>query len=272
MSATTANSNTNITNNLICKSINDDYEWIQYNKELRIIRSIKDDMYQMQSIINVCDSNKQATRWVNSEDRTKLFNEIATMQNCTLEKVIQNRTNLPNGLRGYYINRYLVNHVAIWASETYAVHILKLLDDIASREREELAKTIAAKDDVIAEQAQNIESQRPRMVPSNKENCYKYLIWKEPSPDSEHVILHLVRRHKNNFRQVNKHFKNTDENWFYRENLPIAMTPNEDIKALVKKIFPGSDYKMNGSIININEKHLSKLHEEISKYFDEFQF
>ena len=156
MSATTANSNTNITNNLICKSINDDYEWIQYNKELRIIRSIKDDMYQMQSIINVCDSNKQATRWVNSEDRTKLFNEIATMQNCTLEKVIQNRTNLPNGLRGYYINRYLVNHVAIWASETYAVHILKLLDDIASREREELAKTIAAKDDVIAEQAQNI--------------------------------------------------------------------------------------------------------------------
>lgn len=275
MSATTVNTNAN-TSNLVYERINDDYEWIQYNKELRIIRSIKDDMYQMQSIINACNSNKQAYHWFENQMSKDSINEFELEKSFLgiprYAKPYENRKNLPNNLKGYYVHRLLVNTVAMWASPSYHLRICKLLDDIASRERDELAKTIAAKDDVIAEQAQNIESQRPRMVPSNKENCYKYLIWKEPSPDSEHVILHLVRRHKNNFRQVNKHFNNKDENWFYRENLPIAMTPNEDIKSLVKKIFPGSDYKMNGSIINIIEKHLSKLHEEISKYFDEFQF
>ncbi|KAK8836767.1 hypothetical protein M9Y10_037289 [Tritrichomonas musculus] len=155
MSATTANTNNN-NNKLIYERINDDYEWIQYNKQLRIIRSIKDNMYQMQSIINACGSNKQATRWVNSENRSAIFNEISKVHNCTLDEIIQNRSNLSIQLRGYYVHRLLVNHVAIWASETYAVHILKLLDDIASRERDELTKTIAAKDDVIAEQAQNI--------------------------------------------------------------------------------------------------------------------
>ncbi|KAK8857442.1 hypothetical protein M9Y10_015847 [Tritrichomonas musculus] len=227
--------NTNTNTKLIYEPINDEYEWIQYNKELRVIHSIKDDMYQMQSIIDALDSNKQAYHYFENQS-TKDFLDEFELQKSFLEipreaKPYENRKNLPNGLRGYYVHRYLVNDVAVWASRKYHLRICKLLDDIASREREELTKTIAAKDDVIAEQAQNIESQRPRM-----------------------------------------HFKNTDENWFYRENLPIAMTPNEDIKSLVKKIFPGSDYKMNGSMININEKHLSKLHEEISKYFDEFQF
>ena len=41
-------------------------------------------------------------------------------------------------------------------------------------------------------------------------NNYKFLIWQE-SIDDEHMKLHLVRRHKNNFRQVHKHFKNNDE-------------------------------------------------------------
>ena len=279
MSAINANTNTK----LIYEPINDDYEWIQYNKELRVIHSIKDDMYQMQSIINALDSNKQAYHYFENQS-TKDFLDEFELEKPILgipreAKSYENRMNLKPGLKGYYVHRYLVNDVAMWANRKYHLRICKLLDDIASREREELTKTIAAKDDVIQEQAQNIavkddviESQRPRMVPSNKENSYKYLIWKEPSPYPDHVILHLVRRHKNNFRQVNKHFNNKDENWFYRENLPIAMTPNEDIKSLVKKIFPGSDYKMNGSIININEKHLSKLHDEITKYFDEFQY
>ncbi|KAK8857476.1 hypothetical protein M9Y10_015881 [Tritrichomonas musculus] len=281
MKTSTINTNTNT--KLIYERINDDYEWIQYNKELRVIRSIKDDMYQMQSIIDALDSNKQVYHYFENQSTKDILDEFE-LEKSFLEipreaKPYENRMNLPNGLRGYYVHRYLVNDVARWANRKYHLRICKLLDDIASREREELAKTIAAKDDVITEQSHNIavkddviESQRPRMVPSNKENSYKYLIWKESTPDSEHVILHLVRRNKSNFRQVNKHFKNTDENWFYRENLPIAMTPNEDIKSLVKKIFPGSDYKMNGSMININKKHLSKLHEEISKYFDEFQF
>ena len=35
------------TPNAIIEKINDDYEWIQYNEKLRLIHSIKDDMYSI---------------------------------------------------------------------------------------------------------------------------------------------------------------------------------------------------------------------------------
>ncbi|KAK8858130.1 hypothetical protein M9Y10_013230 [Tritrichomonas musculus] len=156
MSAINANTN----NKLIYEPFNDDYEWIQYNKELRVIHSIKDDMYQTQSIINALGSNKLAKHWFETQMSKDVINEFDA-QKSFLEipreaKPYEKRKNLPNGLRGYYVHRYLVNDVAIWASPSYHLKICKLLDDIASREREELTKTIAEKDEVIAEQAQNI--------------------------------------------------------------------------------------------------------------------
>lgn len=250
---------------LVYEPINDDYEWIQYNKQLRIIHSVKDDMYQIQSIINACESTKQATRWVNSESKSEIFDEIAKVQNCTHNEIVQNRRNLAPGLKGYYVHRLLVNYVAMWASPKYAVHIFKLLDEIASDERNKLVQT-------INEQHQTIIEQQPRLVPKKKENSYKYLIWKEDQPDDpDMILLHLVKRNSRNFRQVSKHFNNKDERWFYRDNLPIAMTPNEDIKDLVRRTLPGSEYDIDGSTILTYKEHLPILYESITKYFNEFQ-
>ena len=256
-------------NKLIYEPINDDYEWIQYNKQLRIIHSIKDDMYQMQSIINTCDSLKQARHWFDNQSTKELLNEFELEKSSGRilpeEKLFENRKNLAPGLKGYYVHRLLVNAVAMWASPRYSIRIFKLLDEIAKNERKELEQTIMQKE-------QTINQQRPRMVPAKKDKCYKYLIWKEEQPnDPDMILLHLVKRHINNFRQVSKHYKNKDENWFYRENLPIAMTPNEDIKELVKQSFPGSEYDIDGSTILIYKEHLPKLHDLFDKYFDEFQ-
>ena len=44
----------NTTTFIVQEAINEEYEWIQYNKQLRLIRSVKDDMYQMQSILTAC--------------------------------------------------------------------------------------------------------------------------------------------------------------------------------------------------------------------------
>ena len=263
-----ANNNNANNNKLVYESINDDYEWIQYNKQLRIIHSIKDDMYQMQSIIKACNSTKQAYHWFENDTTIELLNEFEleklTLGIPRLVKSHENRKNLKPGLRGYYVHRLLVNAVAMWASPRYAIRIYKLLDEIASNERNELIK-------VIDDKERTIEHQRPRLVPQTKERSYKYLIWKEDDDESDTVILHLVKRNKANFRQVSKHYKNTDERWFYRDNLPIAMTPNEDIKALIKSYFPGSEYRIVGSTISINKQHLPELHDIISEYFDEFQ-
>ena len=41
---------------IVSEQINEDYEWIQYNSKLRIIHSIKDDYFQMQSILTACNA------------------------------------------------------------------------------------------------------------------------------------------------------------------------------------------------------------------------
>ncbi|KAI5491334.1 KilA, N-terminal/APSES-type HTH, DNA-binding family [Trichomonas vaginalis G3] len=52
----------NTTTAIVHEAINEEYEYIQYNKQLRLIRSVKDDMYQMQSIMNALRSTKQQTK------------------------------------------------------------------------------------------------------------------------------------------------------------------------------------------------------------------
>ena len=240
------------------QAINNDYEYIQYNQHLRIIHSKQDDMYQMQSIITACHSKKQPTRWFNLHESNEILNELAGMQNCTPEELYQNRPNLQSGLQGYYVHRLLVNHIAIWSSPKNALYIMKLLDSHFEHERQQLTETI--------------NEQRPRMVPVNREHDYKYLIWKETIPnDNDNIILHLVRRHKSNFRQIINHYRNEEERWYFKDNLPIAMSPNKDIKNIVKRTFGADDYDINMCTIRIQTRHLEQLHTLIDEYFNQFQ-
>ena len=253
MSSNTTNTATNT--NATTQPINNDYEYIQYNQHLRIIHSKQDDMYQMQSIITACHSKKQPTRWFNLHESNEILNELAGMQNCTPEELYQNRPNLQSGLQGFYVHRLLVNHIAIWSSPKYALYIMKLLDSHFEQERQQLTETI--------------NEQRPRMVPSNKEYNYKYLIWKETN-DAENTILHLVRRNKRTFRAVSTH-NNDNERFYFKNDLPIAMSPNEDIKDIVKNNFPRNDYTINGCNIIIKNERLEQLHALIDEYFNQFQ-
>ena len=63
---------------------------------------------------------------------------------------------------------------------------MKLLDSTFERERQGLIEEIRQK--------------QPRLVPSNKEHNYRYLIYKETIDDA-FTLLHLVRRNKKTFRR-----------------------------------------------------------------------
>ena len=252
MSAPTTNTATNT--NATTEAINDNYEYIQYNNQLRIIHSKQDDMYQMQSIITACKSKKQGKHWFDNKT-TQEFLENASGRIPTDEKLYENRPNLSIDLRGFYIHRLLVNHVAMWSSPKYAWDIMKLLDSHFERERQGLIEEIRQK--------------KPRLVPDNKSHSYKYLIYKEPI-DGEYTLLHLVRRNKKTFRAVSRH-NNDDERFIFKDNLPIAMSPNEDIKEIVKNNFPRNDYGINGCSITIRTDRLERLHELVEEYFNTFQ-
>ena len=267
------NAQTNTDMSVVTTPINDDYEWVQYNERLRIVHSIKDDMYQMQSIISACNSHKLCADWFRNQSTKELLesaknatmgipllektHENGSMGIPIVEKIYENRPNLPNELRGYYIHRLLVNHVAMWASPTYAWYIMKLLDDIFQKQREQLNN--------------KIEEMKPRQVPQSKQRSYKYMIWKEDiEGDDSHVKLHLVKRNTKTFYDMGQIYK-SDKNWFFRDNLPIAMTPNEDIKKIIKQNFTGREATVKASTVMINKDCLDRLHDLVNNYFDNFQ-
>ena len=237
------------------EQINDDYEFIQYNAHLRIIHSIKDDMYQAQSIIIACKSNKQAYRWKQLVETKEIIDELCEQQNCCPDDLIQNRPNieLPQ-LQGTYIHRLLVNDFACWASRKYAIYIAKLLDSQFKRERKQ--------------QQQQIDELKPRAVPDNNKNDYRYLIFKEDINKEGIIRLHLVRRHKSTWRKVVNH-DNETERFYFKDDLPISMTPNLNIKKIIKSSFGTDDYKIvnSGNCVDIRIEHLPKLQDLIEQYF-----
>ena len=243
-------------NSVQVEPINADYEYLQYNEHLKIIHSIKDDMYQMQSIINACQSNKQAYRWKQLVETKEIIEELMEQQNCCPEDLLQNRTNIEQPqLQGYYVHRLLVNDVACWASRKYAIYIAKLLDNYFEQER--------------AKQQQIIEELKPRAVPEENKNDYRYLIYKEVINREGFIRLHLSRRHKSTFRKVINHYNNDEERYYFKDDLPVAMTPNLHIKTIIKKTFGSDDYKIanNGNAVDIKIEHLPRLYELIDKYF-----
>ncbi|EAX97345.1 hypothetical protein TVAG_293500 [Trichomonas vaginalis G3] len=271
----------NTTTVIVHEAINEEYEYIQYNKQLRLIRSVKDDMYQMQSILTACFApdtklpkdwfrNQSTIELLNEAQRDILFSENREEQRVGEKpqspKLYENREKLPNGLRGWYVHRLLVNNVAQWASARYSWYVCKLLDEIHRQEREEMENKLEAKD-------KNIQKRIPRSVPKGKEKNYKYMIYTEDmekEEDSDMVMLHLVRRNNKSFYDLAKIYK-SDRNWFYRENLPISMTPNEDVKQIVQDTLPQTHYDIKGCTILTFKEDLPLLKEKITEYFDNFK-
>ncbi|EAX65685.1 hypothetical protein TVAG_575170, partial [Trichomonas vaginalis G3] len=280
----------NTTTAIVHEAISEEYEWVQFNKQLRLIRSVKDDMYQMQSILTACFApdtkvpkdwfrNQSTIELLNEAQRDRLFSENREEQRVGEKpqspklyenreklrvgekpqspKLYENRENLPNGLRGWYVHRLLVNAVAMWASPRYAWYIYRLLDELHRQEREELENKLEAKD-------KNIQKRIPRSVPKGKEKNYKYMIYTEEmenEEDRDMVMLHLVRRNNKSFYDLAKIYK-SDRNWFYRENLPISMTPNEDVKQIVQDTLPQTHYDMKGLYILTFKEDLPLLKEK----------
>ena len=59
--------------------------------------------------------------------------------------------------------------------------------------------------------------------------------------------------------------------WFQRHDLPIAMTPNEDVKDIVRNTLPEGEYDIHGSTIVTLRTNLMTLYHAINQYFNEFQ-
>ena len=267
---------------LIRESINDEYEWLQYNSELRIIHSIKDDMFQAQSILNALGSKKQFRKWVENKQTKELlqgFNEyfangnflpLEKNVNTNETKIIDYRNKLPIEMRGIYIHRLLVNSVAMWAAPQYAIKIYKLLDYLYESERTMLQDQIEEKDAQIQTKVTQIECLKPRTVPEGKEKNYIYCIYTNKTDDVDVVKLNFVRRNK---KRIKVALKDVDPEQiiFYRECLPIAMSINEIIKSKICFFLRKDDYRFekHSGAMYVNADYLDEIREMFEEYFVE---
>ncbi|KAI5532588.1 KilA, N-terminal/APSES-type HTH, DNA-binding family [Trichomonas vaginalis G3] len=82
----------NTTTVIVHEAINEEYEWVRFNKQLRLIRSVKDDMYQMQSILTACfaPDNKKPQDWFRNQSTIELLNEAenSTTRNPVVAKTL----------------------------------------------------------------------------------------------------------------------------------------------------------------------------------------
>ena len=244
---------TNTSVSAVVEPIDDEYEFIQYNEKLRLIHSIKDDMYQAQSILAACNSKKQLRHWFDNKSTQELL-ESGSGRILPDQKLYEDRPNLPNDLKGMYVHRLLVNHIAMWASPSYAWDVMQLLDSLASQQRKQMDN--------------KIKDLTTRAVPKDHQNSYRYMIWLEDLPkDKDSVVLHLVRRNKHSWRQVSRIYQDKKKRWIFIDDLPIAMTPNEDIKRMAKAMFKGDDVTVGGTRITIKRSCLNDFHTAVNKYF-----
>jgi hypothetical protein len=164
----------------------DGYEWIQYNEELKLIHSIKDDMYQAASIVRALGKNpknKPMIDWLANEQTKELFagfeaemsrwgiphlGSEAEMSSRGIPLLVENRSNAPNGVRGYYIHRLLINFVAMWASPKYAYRIALLLDNVFEEQRKTLSIKIdqlTTENDQLTTKNDQLKTQKEKLKP-----------------------------------------------------------------------------------------------------------
>ena len=194
--------------------------------------------------------------WFRNQSTQEILDEMGSTGNPAYQKTHENRVNISNELKGIYVHRLLVNHIAMWASPKYAIYIAKLLDSIFEEER--------------TRQQKQIDDLKPRAVPDDNKTDYRYLIYKEDIGKEDFVRLHLIRRHKSTWRKVVNHYTNENERFYFKDNLPIIMTPNLNIKKIIKSSFGTDDYKVknSGNCVDIKIEHLPKLYELIEQYFN----
>ena len=113
----------------IFEPINEDYEWVQYNSDLRLIHHIDSDMYQLESLLdcipidyNVDDvlSDPEIQELIETvNDYNEVIPSVVTYQDLEdlnedeLQIRCEEDEELFDELNGTYINKYLVNGIAM---------------------------------------------------------------------------------------------------------------------------------------------------------------
>jgi hypothetical protein len=85
----------------------------------------------------------------------------------------------------------------------------------------------------------------------------------------EMMELNLVRRAKDSWTTKLDSIRNSPCNYYFRDDLPIEMSPNKEIKKLFKQYDLFGEIIIKDTSIRLNREHLPLILPRIDKYFND---
>lgn len=235
----------------------------------------------MDSIIKACHSNKIARHWFNNESTKELIKSFGTDDFVRTEKLYENRVNLANNLKGYYVHEDLVYSIAIWASPKYARYVFQILKDLAAEYRNSLQNHINELQGQINTQSQEITvlknnnlKKHEQCVPNDRKKNFSYLLYSKGSLDNDFVDIKIVCIKTRYLKKEQLEILKSGEFILYIDDLPTATSINENI---IKHIIPayfkqGIHYnKTSLKYINFRASCLEKLKSLICEYIQTYE-
>lgn len=118
----------------------DDYETITFDNKHTLVRSKRDDMYQVKSICDILLSRRQCSPWFKSPEVAKHFKMLESRG--PYNKLYDLREHLPPKISGYYVHRSIMGDVIKWATDTPGPEIFEMLRLIDEEERKILEQKL----------------------------------------------------------------------------------------------------------------------------------
>jgi hypothetical protein len=133
-----------------------EFESIQYNNDLKLVRNIRTDMFQCQSIMKCLGYNEKKYKYVdqyfNLKGTKDLIEEMgASLKLGRLEIVVELDDNTENEYKGTYIHRFLISHFSSWYCPRYCFKIQLILDAVLKeqmKQKDEEIITLNKKNDL----------------------------------------------------------------------------------------------------------------------------
>lgn len=112
-----------------------DFEFVQFNEQLRLVRCKKDGMYLAQSIRRALNSTYNLRSWFTLPDNKEMLNAMLEYGNYgSMDAIHHVKEKLPRSLRGKYVTEDLVYPLAQACDKKYCIHIQRLLKEAHNNE------------------------------------------------------------------------------------------------------------------------------------------
>lgn len=110
--------------------LNKNFEYVQFNPDLKLIRCKTDGLYQAKSIADCLNPSYKTRNWFKEKENQKYIQHILQQSKIKDESIIHHvKYNVPEELKGHYINEIFIYLIAFDCNEEYKKLFMNALNE-----------------------------------------------------------------------------------------------------------------------------------------------